>query len=239
MRLYSTAEGAASGELTQRWRRKDPMLATLPSVTDRSVRTWGDRGHPGGRPSKSSASFAASVALNKRITGALSWEEAIEILRTVSPDIINAVCVTTALHRAAKLGARSSPGPREMHLALIIHLIESKIDEFKPREISNIFWSFAKLNLRPKPALWDALCERVERSAVSFNPQHVANTLWAFATLGIPPSKTLLAALSSAAERSAVSFNSQEVANTLWAFATLGIPPSKTLLATLSSAAER
>ena len=233
------AEGAASGELTQRWRRKDPMVATLPSVVNRSVEPRDNRGHPGGRPSKSSASFATSVALNKRITGALSWEDIVEILRSASPDIIDDVCVATAFHRAAKLGARSSPGPRETDLAQIIALIESKIDELGSRELANILWSFAKLGLRPEPALWDALSEKAERSAGSFNSQNVANTLWAFATLGIPPSETLLAALSSAAERSAGSFNSQAVANTLWAFATLGIPPSKTLLAALSSAAER
>ena len=93
-----------------------------------------------------------------------------------------------------------SSRPRDMNLVHIIDLIESKIDDFEPRGIANIMWSFAKLDLRHQTALWGALCAKAEGLAGSFNPQEVANTLWAFATLGVSPSALLLASLSSAAE---------------------------------------
>ena len=186
-----------------------------------------------------SSTFAASVALNRRIADSRTWQEVIEITRAANPMSINSVCVATALHRVAKLGGGSSQGRRGADLAQIIALIESKVDEFEARNISNIMWSLAKLKLRLEPALWGALCGKAERSAGSFKPQEVANTLWAFATMGISPLPSLLSLLSRAAERSAGSFNPQAVANTLWAFATLGVSPSPSLLSSLSNAAER
>jgi len=164
--------------------------------------------------------FAASVALNRRIADARTWQEVIEITRAANPKSINSVCAATALHRVAKLGGGSSQGRRGADLAQIIALIESKVEEFEARHISNIMWSFAKLKLRLEPDLWEALCGKAERSAGSFNPQDFANTLWSFATLGVSPSPSLLASLSNAAERSAGSFKAQEVANTLWSFET-------------------
>ena len=98
------------------------------------------------------ASFAASVALKRRIADARTWQEVIEIMRAAKPASINNVCVATAFHRVAKLGG-SSLGRRGADLAHIIALIESKVDELESRHISNILWSFAKLRLRPKTDL--------------------------------------------------------------------------------------
>ena len=45
---------------------------------------------------KMSASFAASVALNRRISDARTWQEVIEIMRVAKLASINDVCVATA-----------------------------------------------------------------------------------------------------------------------------------------------
>ena len=73
-----------------------------------------------------SASFAARVALNRRIADARTWQELIEIVGTAVPSALDAVCVATAFHRVAKLGVGSIPGRLEADLAHNIGLIESK-----------------------------------------------------------------------------------------------------------------
>ena len=90
-----------------------------------------------------SASFGASVALNRRIVDARTWQEVIEITQTAKPASINNVCVATAFHRVAKLGGTSlgrRGGGGGADLAHILGLIESKINEFESRSISNILW---------------------------------------------------------------------------------------------------
>ena len=77
------------------------------------------------------ASFAASVALNRRIVDARTWQEVIENMRAANPASINNACVATAFHRVAKLGGSSRGGGAD--LAYIIGLIESKVDELESR----------------------------------------------------------------------------------------------------------
>ena len=183
-----------------------------------------------------------SADLNKRITGAQSWEDVLSILRSATPCAVNCVIgvnVATAFHRAAKLGSQARRRPQEADLGHVIALIESKLDEFEPRQIANTLWAYATLGLAPSASVLGALSTAVERLAGAFKPQEIANTLWAYATLGLAPSASVLEALSTAVERSAGAFKPQNVANALWAYATLGLAPSASVLEALSTAVER
>ena len=132
-----------------------------------------------------------SVELNKRILGALSWEEVLSILRSTSTSVVNGVNVATAFHRAAKLGAQARPRPQEADLEHIISLIDTKFDEFGSREVANTLWAYATLGLAPSATVLGALSTAVERLAGAFNAQNVANTLWAFAVLHTEPPSIL------------------------------------------------
>ena len=136
------------------------------------------------------------MALNKRITGAQSWEQILGIVRDSDHALFDAVNVGTAFHRLAKLGVQSSRRPREADLLLLVPLLESKVDELDGQNLANVLWSYAKLDVKPRHDLFVRLSGVVERSAGAFNPQNVANTLWAYATLGEAPSVSVLDALS-------------------------------------------
>ncbi len=114
---------------------------------------------------------------------------------------------------------------------------------FKPQDLANMFWSFAKLNYLPSVALARAADAEVVRCLVStnsinsFKPQGIANILRAFAELDLKPSTELLDAASLVATNSIDSFNPQNIANMLWAFAKLDLTPSAQLLNAVSLAA--
>ena len=82
-----------------------------------------------------------------------------------------------AVERALRLGAR--PGTPA---------------GFKSRELSQVFWHYASLNVAPRDALWRALDAAAHAQAPLASPMDVSLTLWACATLGKAPSPRTWAA---------------------------------------------
>ncbi|KAJ1618394.1 hypothetical protein T492DRAFT_636534 [Pavlovales sp. CCMP2436] len=97
----------------------------------------------------------------------------------------------------------------------------TRLGEFKPQNLANTAWAFAKLGV-PAPQLFDAIARESEQRIGSFNEQNLANTAWAFATVGIPAPR-LFEAIARESEQRIGSFKPQELANTAWSFATLGV----------------
>ena len=57
------------------------------------------------------------------------------------------------------------------------------MNEFKPQELANAAWAFAKLG-RSDQKLFAALARAAEQRLVEFNAQDLANMAWAFAKVG-------------------------------------------------------
>ena len=66
---------------------------------------------------------------------------------------------------------------------------------FKSKELSQVFWHYASLNVKPRDALWRSLDAAAEAQAPFASPMDVSLTLWACATLGKPPSPRAWAAM--------------------------------------------
>ena len=132
-----------------------------------------------------------SIALNKRITAAQSWQEVLQVLRAARPSVVRAVDVATAFHRVAKAGSRARQGPQKAELGFLLSLLETKIGDFKPQGVANTLWAYATLGLAPSASVMDKLSSAVERLARDFNPQGVTNTLWALCVLQMEPPRLL------------------------------------------------
>jgi hypothetical protein len=92
---------------------------------------------------------------------------------------------------------------------------------FNAREVSNVAWAFAKMEIKDEQ-LFGALAKKAKESMWQFTSQGISNTAWAFATLEIQD-KGLFAALAQRACKVLDEFRPQEASNTAWAFATLEI----------------
>ena len=66
---------------------------------------------------------------------------------------------------------------------------------FKSKELSQIFWHYASLNVAPTDATWRALDAAALKQAPFASPMDVSLTLWACATLGKAPSPRTWAAM--------------------------------------------
>jgi hypothetical protein len=66
---------------------------------------------------------------------------------------------------------------------------------FKSKELSQVFWHYASLSVKPRDALWRSLDAAAEAQAPFASPMDVSLTLWACATLGKPPSPRAWAAM--------------------------------------------
>lgn len=92
----------------------------------------------------------------------------------------------------------------------------------RPRDLSNLAWAWAALELRG----FDALLLAIAREAViqidDFNEQNLSNTCWAFAKLGLRHDP-LIKAIAEETVKKLSQFSAQGLTNTLWGFATLVI----------------
>ena len=66
---------------------------------------------------------------------------------------------------------------------------------FKSKELSQVFWHYASLNVAPADSLWRALDAAALKQAPFASPMDVSLTLWACATLGKAPSPRTWAAM--------------------------------------------
>ena len=129
-------------------------------------------------------------------------------------------------------------GPWQSVWTALPEVVYRWLGDFKPQELSNTAWAFAKSG-RASPSVFAAISAEVAgRSLGGFNPQDLANTAWAFAKAGHAPPALFDAIsaevvrrhlgdfkpqeLSNTVRRNLGDFKPQELSNTAWAFATAG-----------------
>jgi len=131
---------------------------------------------------------ASAFELNERIVGAKTWQEVLEIVKSVaSHNDFSEVNCSTAIHRVAKYALMSTEKPTWKDTLPLFDLLDSKIDSFRSQEVSLTFWGLAKLRRRPPAPLLEKLMLAAKRSADEFNAQSVANTLNAMSELKLEP----------------------------------------------------
>ncbi|KAJ1447109.1 hypothetical protein M885DRAFT_404876, partial [Pelagophyceae sp. CCMP2097] len=100
---------------------------------------------------------------------------------------------------------------------------------FKPQELSNLAWAFAKLRVRA-PRLLDVIARACILERAALKPQALANLAWAYATLGGTAPMTyheraLLDAVGDECARGAKRLNAQQLSNVAWAFTRARVQP--------------
>ena len=157
-----------------------------------------------------------SIRINKSICNARDIRELINIYDENKLNF-NAVNISTIINRFAKLFRGNEKN-------FIIELIPSIMDHaqnFKPQEISNLAWSFAKINVR-NIELFELLAEETKYKIKKFNSQNITNLAWSFATLNIT-NVGVLELLAEETKYKIKNFNSQNITNLAWSFATQNI----------------
>ena len=152
--------------------------------------------------------------LNDLICSAASYKELTTIIWHNHSNF-NEVNTATACSQLAK---RKKTYDDHVNPKMMVDLevaIKRNISKFKPRELANTAWAFAKLNC-PLP---DALKEELQAPKAgygAFSPQNLANTAWACAKLNYPLPNALKRELQ---ERNAEyhTFKPQDLAITAWA----------------------
>ena len=93
------------------------------------------------------------------------------------------------------------------------------VGDFKPQEISNTAWAFAKAE-HQAPELFAAIAAEVlTRRLADFNLQGIVNIAWAFAKVEDQAPKLFAAIAAEVPTRRLADFKPQDIANTAWAFA--------------------
>jgi len=93
--------------------------------------------------------------------------------------------------------------------------------QFKPQELSNLVWSFAKVSL-PAKELFESVARTSMCKIGCFSFQNLSNLAWAFATTGICDT-VLFERIATQSDAGITGFSSQELSNIAWAFATLEV----------------
>jgi len=103
---------------------------------------------------------------------------------------------------------------------------------FKPQEIANIFWGYAKLDLQPGNKLLDFMATEIRKRNKKFKTMELCILLWSLAVLDIWMETfiyTFAIQLTETDHRKY--FRTQCIANTIWAYGKiLALPQSKDLL---------
>ena len=89
---------------------------------------------------------------------------------------------------------------------------------FKPQEVANMVWAFAKARVQAK-VLYNAVAKiAVQEGLAGFTPQNLSNTAWAFATSGVRAEQLFVAVAEVAMRGGLINFKPQELSNMVWAF---------------------
>ena len=148
----------------------------------------------------------------------------------------NAVNAATALHRVAHF----SP-PRLQSLAphpgfaLLLKLVTAHTPHLRARELANVLWAFAHLQLPPSPHLGALLLAATGTQLRHFNPQGTANMLWALGKLGLQPPQPLLQGLLAALGPHLPHIKPQGLSNSVYGLALLGHDPGGRLMDTTAA----
>ena len=137
-------------------------------------------------------------APDARTAAALS-RAAVAVADSFKPqELANAMWSSAQL--AATCGVRVEPDVRRAFDAAVARTLErgatrDASGRFKSKELSQVFWHYASLNVTPRDSLWRALDAAAHAQAPFASPMDVSLTLWACATLGKAPSPRTWAAM--------------------------------------------
>lgn len=146
-----------------------------------------------------------------------------DVAKTLLPDEITAQHASNLLWTVASL--KKHPKLREL-LPLLSSMVALRMNEFKVRELSSVFWAIATIRAE-EPQLRElvpALAE-VALSKIKFlRSQEIANIIWAVGVIGVRCEETdaLVEALQAKAVNEAQTFTTQGFANTCWGLAVFG-----------------
>lgn len=138
----------------------------------------------------------------------------------VGPEIVHArhlASITTALARLQ--WKDSTPGRL---LRVIASIAPPLLTSARARDLSNLAWAFATLDLRKFDSVLMAIAREAVVQISDFTEQNLSNTCWAFAKIGLRHDP-LIKAIADETLRKLGQFSPQGLVNTLWGFATLVI----------------
>lgn len=107
-------------------------------------------------------------------------------------------------------------------LRMIMALAPGVLPLARARDLSNLAWSFATLNVRGFDSVLLAIARESVAQIADFNEQNLSNTCWAFAKIGLRHDP-LIKAIADETLRKLPQFSAQGLSNTLWGYATLVI----------------
>ena len=90
--------------------------------------------------------------------------------------------------------------------------------DFRPQNVADTLWAYAKMGREPRERLMGLLEERAETISGKFKSKHVSTTLWAYGKMGRKQGERLMGLLE---ERAEAMFTSLSVSDT-WAYAEMG-----------------
>ncbi|KAH9253701.1 hypothetical protein BASA81_008319 [Batrachochytrium salamandrivorans] len=111
----------------------------------------------------------------------------------------------------------------------ILNELQVRGNDFAPRELVTVLWSFATLR---DDSVLDLFAREVQgrKTLIGFNSQDFSNTLWSLAVLGADRKPDLVNFLhTNLKELDVTSFSSQTISNSIWGFAKLGKPMPRLL----------
>lgn len=181
----------------------------------------------GGKGAKTSSDdYWAAVELNNTLVKLGTASGLLAIVGQHAPDlkIFDFVNCATVLHRVAKYGATQDQVQADTNFLYLCRkissLIENPLSRVRPRELSNIAWGLAKLEIVDRPLMAlvaDTTCRKIK----AFNGQALATTICAFAKLNVH-NRPLLTAVAGAIVDKISELNAQDLTNSVWAFAKFG-----------------
>eukprot|EP00984_Skeletonema_dohrnii_P001565 scaffold488_cov109-Skeletonema_dohrnii-CCMP3373.AAC.10 len=116
---------------------------------------------------------------------------------------------------------------REFSEAIANHIVGLRnLNQFKPQELSNILWAYAKID-DPSPQLFNKVADHIVglRNLNNFIPQNMSNIVWANAKVSnSSPQLFNKVANQIVGLRNLNQFKPQELSNILWAYAKIDDP---------------
>lgn len=137
--------------------------------------------------------------------------------------------LANCLWACAQLGLRDPEFEEQ-----VLEVTRTKLQWFKPQELSNLLWAIAKMKTKTKvgtttevfemneelASTLDDIAYYVAQAIHEFTPQGISNTCWGLASLS-HVNEDLMKTLRSTIQDRFSEFNPQELSNIIWSFAKL------------------
>lgn len=143
---------------------------------------------------------------------------------------LDAMLLSTLITKLVRLAmsAANESGSR----ALVLELLPSVallclhcLPWFRPQQLANVLYGFAKLRYHPGSSWMSSYLASVEKHIAGYRAYHLAISCWALATLGIQPPRSCMNNLFQESHDKMHTFKPQDFSNMIWAIAVLGRTP--------------